>query len=862
MDRPLPWDLRHALLARDALGLIPHERGRALVAGLLDRFERATRPILETLPAGVIHNDWNDHNVLVSPGWPREVIGAVDFGDLVSSAIVCDLAIGMAYAMLGKPDAIAAGRHVVAGYHAARPLSETEVGALFDLVCARLCLSVAMAARQLAAAPSNEYLQISQGQVWPLLEQLDDVSPDWAHYVFRAACGLEPCPRAPRLRAWLDGNRDVFGALVPADRSRALVLDLSAGSLELPSLADLHDAERFTRLLFGRMAAGGAEVGVGRYDEARLAYSSAQFVRQGNDGAEPRTVHVGLDLFMPAGTPVLAPLDGVVHSLQHNGLPLDYGPTIVLEHDPGGDVGPFWTLYGHLSLESLQAIGPGQRVARGDRVGTLGDLDVNGGWPPHLHFQIIADMLGRTGDYPGVAAPGERDVWLSICPDPNLIARIPAALFPDPPPARGAILGARRRLLGRNLSVSYQEPLAIVRGWMQHLYDENGLPYLDAVNNVPHVGHSHPVVAAAERRQAAVLNTNTRYLHPHIVRYAERLLESMPAPLAVCYFVNSGSEANELALRLAHARTRRRGILVIDGAYHGNTGALVEISPYKCEGPGGEGLPAHVRKLMTPDVFRGPFQGAGAGRRYAREAGDRIGELGDRGLSAFIGESLLSCAGQIVLPEGYLTAVYETVRAAGGVCIADEVQTGLGRVGTHMWGFETQGVVPDIVTLGKPIGNGYPLGAVITTEAVAEAFANGMEYFSTFGGNPVACAVGLAVLDVLRDENLQQRALDTGGYLLGRLRDLAGTHAVIGDVRGLGLFIGIELVRDPGTLAPAAEQASYVINRLRDRRILTSTDGPLHNVIKIKPPLQFSRPDADRLADTLDEILREDGARP
>jgi len=318
--------------------------------------------------------------------------------------------------------------------------------------------------------------------------------------------------------------------------------------------------------------------------------------------------------------------------------------------------------------------------------------------------------------------------------------------------------------------------------------------------------------------------------------------------------VCSGSEANELALRLARAHTGRRDVVVLDAAYHGNTNALVDLSPYKYEGPGGHGRPSWVHQAKMPDIYRGPHRGGDAGARYAEYVGAAAQEAHGN-LAAFFAESALGCGGQIVLPSGYLAACYAAVREAGGVCVADEVQTGFGRAGTHFWMFETQGVIPDIVTLGKPIGNGHPMGAVITTPEIAASFANGMEYFNTFGGNPVSCAAGLAVLNVIRDENLQLHARDSGTYLLAQLRELAARHSAIGDVRGHGLFVGIELVRDPETRQPAADLAAAVVDHMKERGVLLSTDGPDHNVIKIKPPLCFTREDADTVVDNLDEVL-------
>jgi len=342
------------------------------------------------------------------------------------------------------------------------------------------------------------------------------------------------------------------------------------------------------------------------------------------------------------------------------------------------------------------------------------------------------------------------------------------------------------------------------------------------------VGHCHPRVVRAAAEQMARLNTNTRYLDANLVEYIERLTETLPAELSVVYLVCSGSEANELALRLARAHTGRQGVVVVETAYHGNTNALIDISPYKFAGPGGRGQVDWVEVLGMPGT---------AGNQTIRATN----------AAAFICESALSCAGQVILPDGYLRERYAEARASGAVCIADEVQTGFGRAGSHFWMFETQGVVPDIVTLGKPIGNGHPMGAVITTPEIAASFANGMEYFNTFGGNPVSCAVGLAVLDVIRDEGLQENARVVGEHLTAGLREMQQRRESIGGVRGLGLFLGFDLP-DEGT-------ATELVNGMKERGVLLSTDGPRHNVIKIKPPIVFSRGDADLLLGRLDETL-------
>ena len=560
------WDLHQAPMASAHLKLLDeHQRG--IVAPFFEAWKRID---WNALPATVIHGDANDYNVLADETGAR-VTSVLDFGDMVHTATVCDLAIALAYVVLDKQDPIAAAAEVVSAYQEIRPLANAELEALYPLTAARLAMSVCYAAHQSASAPANEYLKISNRPAWALLERLAAMPQDWPIEVFR-------------------GRRS------------------------------------------------------------------------------------------------------------------------------------------------------------------------------------------------------------------------------------SALLQRRQRHLGPSLSLSYDQPLHIVRGWRQYLYDASGRAYLDCVNNVAHVGHCHPRVTEAAARQMALLNTNTRYLHEYLVEYIERLTETLPAPLSGVYRVCSGSEANELALRLARAHTGREGMIVMDVAYHGNTNALIDISPYKFNGPGGRGKPANVQVVPIAQAFHPEVEPA-----------------------AFICESALSCAGQIILPPGYLRQAYATVRASGGVCIADEVQTGFGRAGSHFWMFETQNVVPDIVTLGKPIGNGHPMGAVITTPEIAASFANGMEYFNTFGGNPVSCAVGLAVLDVIRDEGLQENARLTGEYLLDGLRRMTK------GARGLGLFLGFDL--------DTAEQASRLVNRMKELGMLLSTDGPRHNVIKIKPPLVFSRADADLLLERLAAVL-------
>jgi 4-aminobutyrate aminotransferase-like enzyme/Ser/Thr protein kinase RdoA (MazF antagonist) len=864
--RDFHWDLKNAgRILTQYMGLIKDADHQQLVQTFLARYLAETEPRLPDLRTSVVHSDGNDYNVLVAPDgpWRHQVSGVIDFGDMVHTQTVNEAAIVCAYAMLGKNDPLAAAKMIVAGYHQVFPLTEPELAVLFDLICMRLCMSVCHAANQYRHEPENDYLRISEQPAWELLKKLAAIHPHLAHYTFRQACGLPPVPQYDSVSGWLKQNSANFGSIVDDDLRTAnqCVLDLSVGSLLLGGDGDGADLAAVTEKIFRQMQAAQAGVGIGRYNEARLVYTSELFRARTEEMAEHRTVHLGIDLFKPSGAPVYAPLAGKVHSLANNRAPLDYGPTIILEHRTDADE-PFYTLYGHLSPDSLTGLDAGQPVAKGRQIAAIGEPGSNGGWTPHLHFQIMLDLLGENGTFPGVARPSDRELWMNICPDPNLVLGIPHSCFAARTRSDSEILALRRQTLGRNLSISYQKPLKIVRGRRQYLYTADGRKYLDGVNNVCHVGHCHPQVVAAGQLQMPVLNTNTRYLHDNIIEYAQRLLAKFADPLNVCFFVCTGSEANELALRLARTYTGRRDIIMVDGAYHGNTQALIDISPYKHDRPGGQGAPPWAHKVVMPDGYRGPHKGRGAetGTRYAAYVAETIEQIqgnGD-GLAAFICESMLGCGGQIVLPDNYLAEAFRHVRATGGLCIIDEVQVGFGRAGSHFWAFETQAVVPDIVTLGKPIGNGHPLAAVITTAEIADAFANGMEYFNTFGGNPVSCAIGMAVLDVIENEGLQQNARRAGKRLLEGLQGLLEKYPLIGDVRGLGLYAGIELVTDRKTLKPATEHGDYIINRLQDHGILISTDGPMENILKLKPPIVFSEKNADEVVAVLDKVLAED----
>lgn len=445
--------------------------------------------------------------------------------------------------------------------------------------------------------------------------------------------------------------------------------------------------------------------------------------------------------------------------------------------------------------------------------------------------------------------------WVRISPlKVSRLLRVAVGIEVPEMPDVSMQLKQRNKYLSSILSVSYAQPIHMDRAAFQFMHDGQGNTFLDAYNNIPHVGHCHPHVTERATAQMARLNTNTRYLYDQLAAYAAQLLDHFPAPLNKLFFVNSGSAATDLALRLVRQYTDRNQIMVLEHGYHGNTQLGIDVSDYKFNHPKGQGQRPYILKTTLPDAFRGKYQGQDAGSRYAKDAIQSI-ESAAGGIAGFIAEPIVGCGGQVPLASGYLKPVYEVIRAQGGLCISDEVQTGFGRVGDHFWGFEMQDVVPDMVILGKPMGNGHPMGAVVTTNEVAAAFEKGVEFFSSFGGNPVSCAVGQAVLDVIKDEQLQARAKTIGAYYQQQLNALAADHPEIGEVRGSGLFLGIDIVH-PDTTDTNRPLATHIKNYLRNHHILISTDGPDDSVLKTKPPLCFDHANVDQVVHVMDQAIR------
>lgn len=859
------WNLVHSLWTKDHLHLFSSEE-KEVIMPFQEAFIQRNE-VYQKLPKSIIHNDINNYNILVSEDFiDPQVVSFIDFGDAVQAQTINDLAILLAYAIIEVPNPLDAAIDILQGYQTTHSLTEEEIQCLYTLTGMRLITIVTKAAIRKMEDSKNSYHFISEKPAWDALRKWGQIAPDYANYSFLNAAGLAAHPKKNDFHSWAEKQDISLSRLFPCALpvKNAIqnetdlgihLLDMKVSSTWIGNANEFNDLSLFTYKIGEIQKEHPNKIIANGYLEPRPVYTSTAYDKEGNSGPESRTVHLGIDFWLPAGTAVYALFDAEIFTAVNDVGYKEYGGLIILRHYEKGIT--FYTLHGHLTAESPTNFKVGDVVKKGDCIGHLGHSGENGDWSPHLHFQVMLSMLDYKIDFPGVCYPNQISLWKDLCPDPNLWFKIEALETRYDTPKQD-LLAFRKDHLGKGLSTSYDSPLHIVRGDGVYLMDSFGRKYLDTVNNVAHVGHEHPRVVEAGQKQMAVLNTNTRYLNEEINCYAQALLKKLPKELSVLHFVNSGSEANELAIRMAKTITGRKGMLAIEIGYHGNTNAVIAVSSYKFDGTGGQGKPKNTHILPMPDSYRGIFQGENTGEKYAEHATKYIDNLPLQGkeLAAFIGEPIISCGGQIVPPHNYFKEIYQKVRAAGGLCIADEVQTGFGRVGSTFWAFQLHDIVPDIVTLGKPAGNGHPLAVVACTKEVANAFANGMEFFNTFGGNPVSMAIGRTVLEVIESEKLQENALEVGNYLKSELLQMQLEFPIIGEVRGEGLFLGFELA--DSEKKPLAKQASYLANRMKHFKIFMSTDGPDHNVLKIKPPLVFSKENAKELIFRLKQAFAED----
>ena len=849
------WDTAQSLWTKDYLHLFNSEEQQVL-SYFQNLFETHLISYSQ-LRKSIIHNDANDNNIIVTEDLENpKVKSIIDFGDAIYSQIINDVAISCSYAIMNHNDPLNAAIPIISGYHASFPLKEKELKHLYNAIAMRLVISYTASMINQKKEPDNEYLQISAKPAWKLLKKWKEVDVDFAEYTFRVTCGFSAHPNQQKFENWAKEHTFSLSTLFPTiNRTEIHHLDLSVSSSFVGHQEDFNNLDLFQFKIDQLQKEVPNKILAGGYLEPRNLYTSTEYDTLGNNGKQSRTIHIGIDFWLPENTPVHALLDGEVVIAENDAGDKEYGGLIVLKHQQKEWC--FYTLYGHNTPESVLKHSLGDVIKKGQQIADLANYPDNGNWAPHLHFQVILSLLDYKTDFPGVAYFNQIEVWKSLCPNPNLLFKI-NGFKENLIDISDKILNQRKNHLGKGMSLQYQKPLHIVKGSNQYLIDNFGRKYLDTVNNVAHVGHENFEVVKAGQNQMALLNTNTRYLHENINVLAQELLETLPKELSVFHFVNSGSEANELAIRMVKTCTNSDEIIASEHGYHGNTNGTVNISSYKFDGKGGEGKPKHTHVFPIPDTFRGKYRGENTSDKYANEVQFLIDKMHQQNkkVGGFIMEPIISCGGQVELPEGFLKEAYQKVKKAGGLCISDEVQTGVGRVGKTFWGFQMHNVVPDIVTIGKPLGNGHPIAAVACTEAVAKKFANGMEFFNTFGGNPVSCAIATEVLRVVKRENLQENALIVGEFLKLALKKLALKFPIIGDVRGQGLFLGIELVDIE--MNPLAEKTTYLINRMKEFGILMSSDGPDHNVIKIKPPITFTIENAKEIIFYLQKVFEED----
>ncbi len=812
LTRTLQWDPRQAsALIQQLLPVLSEQPERlAQVRQAASEAQARLGQFAAQLPAQAVHLDLTDDNTLwqrtPQRGWALK--GIIDFGDLSHTWRIAELSVtcaGLLHHCEGDPFGILP---VVTAYQRENPLTEAELRALWPLILNRAAVLVLSTAQQIRLNPDNPYLQANASHEWGIFDVATSVPAALMESAILAAAGVATSP--PRLT---DAAR-LFPNLPAA---RVNVLDLGvlsplweAGNWEASGAVD----KQLAAALPGFAAAAS------RYGEYCLAQTRPDVA----EAPETFALHVRLQLAEEQA--LQAPFAG--HWVSE-------GPAWCLQ-------GEHWTLW-------LEGVGLDTAPAT-----------VTAGQPLGRACGVVTVQLSQPGlTPPAFTTPARAQAWQALCPSPAVLLGW-ACDAPELEDAQ-ALLARRDASFARSQKHYYEAPPRIERGWRNHLIDMQGRSYLDMLNNVAVLGHGHPRMAEVSRRQWSLLNTNSRFHYGALAEFSERLLALAPSSMDRVFLVNSGSEANDLAIRLAWAYSGGRDLLSVLEAYHGWTVATDAISTSIADNPKAlETRPGWVHPVVAPNTYRGVYRGPGSTADYLRSVTDTLARLDEQGrqVAGFICEPVYGNAGGISLPPGYLEQVYQQVRARGGVCIADEVQVGYGRLGTHFWGFEEQGVVPDIITMAKGMGNGQPLGVVITRREIAEALEAEGYFFSSAGGSPVSCAIGMAVLDVMEEEGLWENARTTGGYFRQRLDELVARFPLAGAAHGSGFYLGLELVRDRDTLEPATEETALLCERLRELGIFMQPTGDYLNILKIKPPMCTTRRSVDFFVDSVAKVLAED----
>ncbi|AIG04264.1 phosphotransferase family/aminotransferase, class III [Pseudomonas fluorescens] len=812
LERTLQWDPRHAgeLISHlvSTLDNLPH---RAALERVATQFEQRIRPLAGQLPWQAVHMDITDDNVV----WQRDaqrhwqVQGVIDFGDLVHTWRIADLSVTCA-ALLhhaeGDPFAVLPA---IQAFHALTPLQPQELQALWPLIVARAAVLVLSSEQQQRLDPDNSYLLKNAEHEWEIFQVATSVPFELMEAAILECAGRSLAPM----------SSEGFAPLLPGLEGREFALiDLGvlsphfeAGNWETPGIDQ--------QLL--QQAAAVHGLAASRYGQYRLSRTRTDCA------GEPDTFALHVELRAPQGTAVQAPFAGSLRSTADGGLWV---------HSAALNV-RLWGVKTPLK--------PGAAVLKGQVLGEVGGP---------LTVQLCRADL----EPPLFCTPSRAAAWQALCPSPATLLGLACDAEPELDPE--ALLARRDASFARSQKHYYADPPRIERGWRNHLIDMQGRSYLDMLNNVAVLGHGHPRMAQVAARQWSLLNTNSRFHYAAIAEFSERLLALAPDSMDRVFLVNSGTEANDLAIRLAWAYSGGRDMLSVLEAYHGWSVAADAVSTSIADNPQAlSSRPDWVHPVTAPNTYRGEFRGPDSAPDYVRSVEHNLAKIAasQRQLAGFICEPVYGNAGGISLPAGYLQQVYARVRAQGGVCIADEVQVGYGRMGHFFWGYEEQGVVPDIITMAKGMGNGQPLGAVITRREIAEALEAEGYFFSSSGGSPVSCRIGMAVLDVMEEEKLWENSQVVGGHFKARLQALIERHPLVGAVHGSGFYLGLELVRDRQTLEPATAETARLCDRLRELGIFMQPTGDYLNILKIKPPMVTSKRSVDFFVDMLSKVLDE-----
>ncbi|MBX4899398.1 aminotransferase [Rhizobium bangladeshense] len=821
LDRSLQWDLRRAgPVAVQLLSAITDSAARDRIAKTMVKAVRRIQPLAPSLRLQAVHHDVTGDNVVGHRDAHGHTIpdGVIDFGDIIRGWLVGDLAVTCAsllHQANGDPFHILPA---VTAYQAIYPLRDEELKALWPLIVARAVILVASSEQQMSIDPDNDYVRSNLDRERAIFDTAMSVPFELMEAAILKAAGAEVA--APQPSAWLPLLPDI-------DPATIAYVDLGVRSAHF-SAGNWLNADMDWRLLARAATENGTAAT--RYGEYRLSRAAL-----GNTAGQA-TFALHVDICLAAGSAVAAPFAGRIGWKDQHLTLSDDSMTLHLDGlDPLIEGG----------------VEDGAVLAAGDPLGSVfGEASSLGG----LRLQLCS-VAGL--EPPLFARPREAAAWSVLCPSPSPLLG-PGA--DAPPPETADLLARRQAHLASAQKNYYAAPPQIERGWREHLFDVEGRAYLDMVNNVTILGHGHPRMAAAISAQWQRLNTNSRFHYAAIAEFSERLAALTPDGLDAVFLVNSGSEANDLAIRLAHAHSGARNMLCLLEAYHGWSAASDAVSTSIADNPlAPTTRPDWVHAAVSPNTYRGAFRGPDTAASYlgaAKPIFEMI-DAGGQGLAGFICESVYGNSGGIPLPEGYLKEIYAEVRARGGLCIADEVQVGYGRLGHYFWGFEQQGVVPDIITIAKGMGNGHPLGAVITRREIAQSLEKEGPFFSSTGGSPVSCVAGMTVLDIMAEEKLQENARTVGDHLKARLAALIDRHSIAGAVHGMGLYLGLEFVRDRTTLEPATEETAAICDRLLELGVIMQPTGDHQNVLKIKPPLCLSIESADFFADMLEKVLQE-----